>query len=114
MSTPTQTHHDHGHDASHEEHGSLKSYIIGFILSIVLTIIPLLIVFKANMGKTATIITIMLAAVVQLLVQLFFFMHIREGEKPRYNVMTLILGLFIVVVIVGGSMWIMSFNSMVQ
>ncbi|WP_219836815.1 cytochrome o ubiquinol oxidase subunit IV [Paenibacillus sp. R14(2021)] len=103
----------HGHD-EHESHGSLKSYIIGFILSIVLTLIPLIIVFKTNMGKTAVIATIIAMAIIQLLVQLLFFMHIREGEKPRYNVMALILGLFIVVVIVLGSVWIMSFNSVVQ
>jgi cytochrome o ubiquinol oxidase operon protein cyoD len=53
-------------------------------------------------------------AVLQLFVQLFFFMHIREGEKPRYNVQALILGAVILITIVAGSMWIMTFNSQVQ
>ncbi|MFC4812574.1 cytochrome o ubiquinol oxidase subunit IV [Paenibacillus sp. GCM10023250] len=106
---------EHGHDHDdHENHGSLKAYVIGFILSIVLTVIPLLIVFETSMNKTGVIVTIITMAVIQLIVQLFFFMHIREGEGPKYNVMALILGLFIVVVIVGGSVWIMSFNSVVQ
>lgn len=41
-------------------------------------------------------------------------MHINEGEKPRYNVMALVLGFVIVITIVAGSVWIMSFNSVVQ
>ncbi|NBD27940.1 cytochrome o ubiquinol oxidase subunit IV [Paenibacillus glycinis] len=106
--------HGHGHHDEHENHGSLKAYVIGFILSIVLTVIPLLVVFQTNMSKNGIIITIVTMAVIQLLVQLLFFMHIREGEGPKYNVMTLILGLFIVVVIVASSVWIMSFNSVVQ
>ncbi|AJY77083.1 cytochrome o ubiquinol oxidase subunit IV [Paenibacillus beijingensis] len=104
----------HGHDAHDHSHGNIKSYTIGFILSIILTIIPMVIVFNDLLNRTATIVTIMAAAVLQLIVQLFFFMHVREGERPRWNVMALILGLFIVVVIVAGSVWIMSFNSQVQ
>ncbi|MBM7564796.1 cytochrome o ubiquinol oxidase subunit IV [Paenibacillus sacheonensis] len=106
--------HGHGHHEEHEDHGSLKAYVIGFIISIVLTVIPLLVVFQTSMNKTGVIITIITMAVIQLIVQLFFFMHIREGEGPKYNVMALIVGLFIVVVIVAGSVWIMSFNSVVQ
>ncbi|MBO7743334.1 cytochrome o ubiquinol oxidase subunit IV [Paenibacillus sp. MWE-103] len=106
--------HGHGHHDEHENHGSLKAYVIGFIISIVLTVIPLLVVFETSMNKTGVIITIITMAVIQLIVQLFFFMHIREGEGPKYNVMALVLGLFIVLVIVGGSVWIMSFNSVVQ
>ncbi|AMA71503.1 MULTISPECIES: cytochrome o ubiquinol oxidase subunit IV [Aneurinibacillus] len=97
-----------------EAHGSTKAYIIGFILSIVLTIIPLVLVLNHMMSRTALFVTIMVMAVLQFAVQLFFFMHIREGEKPRYNVMALVLGIVFVVTIVAGSIWIMTFNSQVQ
>jgi len=102
---------NHTNHSSHaESHGSLKSYVIGFILSIVLTIIPLVLVMNPLFSKTGTIIAIMIMAVLQFVIQLFFFMHIREGEKPRWNVQTLILGLVIVLTIVAGSIWIMAFN----
>lgn len=84
--------------------------MIGFVLSIVLTIIPLVLVMNQMLGKTALVITIMVMAILQFVVQLFFFMHVREGEKPRYNVQTLVLGLVIVFTIVAGSIWIMTFN----
>ncbi|MFC8684384.1 cytochrome o ubiquinol oxidase subunit IV [Brevibacillus porteri] len=100
-------HQNHG---GHHSHGSMKEYVIGFILSIVLTIIPLVLVMNSILSKTGTMIAILVMAVLQFVVQLVFFMHIREGEKPRYNVQTLILGLVIVFTIVAGSLWIMLFN----
>ncbi|AWB43588.1 cytochrome o ubiquinol oxidase subunit IV [Paenibacillus sp. CAA11] len=98
------------HDHGHESHGSLKSYVIGFVLSIILTIIPLVIVLNDLMNRTAAFVVIMAAAVLQLFVQLFFFMHLRETEKPRWNVMGLVLGVVILVTVVAGSIWIMEYN----
>jgi len=99
------------HDAhGHEQHGSLKSYVIGFILSIVLTIIPLVVVLNDMMGKTGTLVVVLVTAALQFIVQLFFFMHIREEKSPRWNVMGLIFGLLIMMTIVVGSIWIMLNN----
>ncbi|QJC52001.1 cytochrome o ubiquinol oxidase subunit IV [Paenibacillus albicereus] len=106
--------HGHGHHEEQHSHGSLKSYTIGFLLSIVLTIIPMVVVFNGLLERTATLVVILLTAVAQLLVQLIFFMHIREADQPRYNLMALILGGILVITIVAGSVWIMSFNSVVQ
>lgn len=93
-----------------ESHGSVKSYTIGFFSSLVLTFIPLAVVMNGWFeGKVSTII-LMTAAVLQLAVQLIFFMHLREEKKPRYNLMSLIFGLVIMLLIVAGSMWIMLFN----
>ncbi|MGG1517312.1 cytochrome o ubiquinol oxidase subunit IV [Paenibacillus oryzisoli] len=94
----------------HESHGSLKSYTIGFVLSIILTIIPLVVVMNHMMGKTGTLVLILIMAILQFVVQLFFFMHIREGENSRWNVMALLLGLVILITVVGGSIWIMTYN----
>ncbi|WML55860.1 cytochrome C oxidase subunit IV family protein [Neobacillus sp. PS3-12] len=97
-----------------QQHGSIKAYVTGFIFSIVLTIIPLVLVLNHMLAKTALLVSILLAAVLQFVIQLFFFMHIRDGEGPRYNVAALILGLVFVLTIVVGAIWIMSFNSTVQ
>lgn len=96
-----------------ENHGTVGGYITGFIISIILSIIPIVLVLNHMMGKTALVFTIILIAVGQFLVQLFFFMHIREAadDGPRYNVWALVLGVFLVFVIVGGSIWIMTFNT---
>ncbi|MUT67901.1 cytochrome o ubiquinol oxidase subunit IV [Paenibacillus sp. NEAU-GSW1] len=100
----------HNSHDSHESHGSMKSYVIGFLLSIVLTILPLVVVMNDMMSRTATVVFILIMAALQFIVQLFFFMHIREDKKPHYNVISLIFGLVILVTIVGGSIWIMAYN----
>lgn len=101
-------------ETHHESHGSMKAYVIGFILSIILTIIPLMLVVNHVLPVGPLVVTIMGMAVLQFLIQLFFFMHVREGDGPKYNVMALALGVVFVITIVGGSMWVMTFNSMVQ
>ncbi|MCY9665441.1 cytochrome o ubiquinol oxidase subunit IV [Paenibacillus alginolyticus] len=101
------------HTGSHENndnHGSLKSYILGFALSIILTIIPLVAVMNHMLTKTGTIVLILIMAVLQFGVQLFFFMHVKEGENARWNIMALIFGLVILLTIVAGSIWIMTYN----
>ncbi|MFD1957102.1 cytochrome o ubiquinol oxidase subunit IV [Paenibacillus thailandensis] len=105
-----EKHNAHSHDAHGESHGSLKSYVIGFVLSIILTIIPLVVVMNDMMGETATVVLILAMAILQFVVQLFFFMHLREEKQPRWNVMALVLGLIIVITIVVGSIWIMGNN----
>lgn len=100
--------------SQHEAHGSLKSYVIGYIASIILTIIPLLLVVNGTMSEGATIFIIMVAAILQFALQLIFFMHIKEGKDGHLNVIGIVLGVLIVFTIVAGSMWVMTFNSMVH
>lgn len=89
---------------------NLKSYVTGFVLSIVLTIIPLVVVLNGLLEGTAARVVLLGTAALQFVVQLLFFMHLREEEKPRYNLMTLLLGLVILLAIVIGSIWIMTYN----
>ncbi|PYI57240.1 cytochrome o ubiquinol oxidase subunit IV [Paenibacillus flagellatus] len=109
--------HSNGHDGSHgasgggHHHGSLKSYVTGFLLSIVLTIIPLVVILNDVLEGTAAMVVLLGTAVLQFVVQLVYFMHLREEEKPRYNLMALILGLIILLTIVIGSIWIMTYNT---
>ncbi|MFC5403531.1 cytochrome o ubiquinol oxidase subunit IV [Cohnella soli] len=106
-------HSAHGaHDAhdNHEAHGSLKSYVIGFVLSLVLTAVSLIVVLNDVLTGTAAKVVIMIAAILQFVVQLFYFMHLKEEGKPRWNLMVLILGLIIVLTVVAGSIWIMTYN----
>jgi cytochrome o ubiquinol oxidase operon protein cyoD len=93
-----------------ESHGSLKSYVIGFLFSIVLTIIPIVVLMNDWFEGNGNTMIFLVAATLQFIVQLVFFMHLREEEKPRYNLMSLLLGIFIVLLIVLGSIWIMMYN----
>lgn len=102
-----EKHNTHAHDS----HGSMKQYVIGFLFSIILTVIPLVVVLNDLLSKKATTVVILVMAILQFAVQLIFFMHIRDEEKPRYNLMALIFGLVILLTIVAGSVWIMTYNT---
>ncbi|MFD2115878.1 cytochrome o ubiquinol oxidase subunit IV [Paenibacillus yanchengensis] len=98
------------HQEEQQSHGSIKSYTVGFVLSIVLTIIPIMIVWNGWLEGMTNVIVLMIFAVIQMGIQLIFFMHLREEKGPRYNLISLVLGLVIIVIIVAGSIFIMMNN----
>lgn len=91
----------------------LRAYTIGYIVSIVLTLVAFggtavhLQSGHAVPPHTAMLFILSVLAVAQILVQLIFFLHIRDEEGPRFNLMALIFALFVVVIVVGGTLWIM-------
>lgn len=96
--------------ARHAASGPPWMHIIGFVLSIVLTLAALWLVLGHAMRPAPLFFTIMVLAVLQIAVQLFFFMHITESYGPAWHVWMLALGVVLVVAIVAGSIWIMTFG----
>ena len=56
--------------------GGLMTYIIGFILSLLLTIGAFMLVMNNMLDGNEALIVIISLAVIQLFVQLFFFLHL--------------------------------------
>lgn len=91
-----------------QEHpGNLKSYVTGFILSVVLTLIPYFLVQNGLIQGMSLVIVIVALAFVQLVVQLLFFLHMRHEAKPRLNLVVFISFLSIILIVVVASIWIM-------
>ncbi len=88
-------------------HGTLKSYIIGFILSILLTIIPYELVVGHLLTGVNLVASVVIFGVLQLLVQLIFFLHLSSESKPRWNLAAFIFTVLVVVILVVGTIWIM-------
>ena len=53
------------HDQAHQDHG-IKPYVIGFVLAVILTVIPFWLVMSGSMDKVTTLWTIVIFAVVQI------------------------------------------------
>lgn len=105
-------HADHIHPVDHAAihgagHGTLKSYIIGFILSILLTIIPYSLVVHHLLLGDMLVIAVVILGIIQLLVQLIFFLHLSTSPAQRWNSMTFAFTVLIIVILVIGSLWIM-------
>lgn len=86
----------------------LSNYIVGFIGCVVLTLMAYLLVTK-HAGSTGTIVALLAGlAIAQFLVQMVLFLHIGEEKQPRWKLQAMLFMLGIVVIVVGGSIWIMN------
>ncbi len=89
-------------------HGSLRSYLAGFGLSVLLTAIPFVLVMTGALdSKEATAIAIAAFAAVQIVVHMVYFLHMNARSEGGWTMMALIFTLILVVIALAGSMWVM-------
>ncbi len=97
--------HSHGHEAGH---GSLRSYMVGFALSVVLTAIPFALVMSGALdSKMATAVVVMGLGAIQIVVHMIFFLHMNPRSEGGWTMMALIFTLIIVGIALAGSLWVM-------
>lgn len=84
--------------------------IYGFVLSLVLTFAALFIAFKTSLSVSIIIYLIGALAFIQAGLQLFMFMHLKDGEEDGAKMVNIYYAIFIALVTVFGSMWVMSFS----
>lgn len=94
-------------DSTGASHGNLKTYTTGFILSVILTLVAFGAVMTGGMPHAAVLTTIFSAAILQILVHLHYFLHLDTSSASRWNLLALIFTVMIIVLFVGGSLWIM-------
>lgn len=87
---------------------TLKSYAIGFVLSIIFTIIPYILVVNQLLDGWQLTLVLVVAAIIQLWVQLHFFLHLGNKSGARWNMVVFLFMLLVMVIIVAGSLWIMN------
>ena len=87
--------------------GSLGSYLTGFVLSLILTTIPFALVMSGALSSSAMLAAIFSAGLVQILVHLYYFLHLDTSSAGRWNVAALIFTILIMILFVGGTFWIM-------
>jgi cytochrome o ubiquinol oxidase operon protein cyoD len=110
---PHDARHVHGHDPSQDTHGgaahgSFKGYMIGFLLSVVLTAIPFwLVMGKVFHNPQTTTVIVLAFAVVQILVHMVYFLHLNTSSEGGWNMLALIFTMVLVVITLSGSLWVM-------
>lgn len=90
-----------------EYHGTLKSYIIGFFASLLLTTTSFLMVIEKWIAGNTLIFTIVGLACTQAVFQLLFFLHLGKEAKPRWETLIFYFMVMVLLIIVIGSLWIM-------
>ncbi|EET82645.1 cytochrome o ubiquinol oxidase, subunit IV [Acinetobacter radioresistens SK82] len=106
----------HDHNSAGAAHGNFKQYTIGFILSVILTIIPFGMVMSGGFERGLLVTVIAITAAAQVLVQLVFFLHMNASSEQRWNVIAFIYTVLCIAILLVGSVWIMNylhFNMMI-
>jgi cytochrome o ubiquinol oxidase subunit IV len=95
----------HGDALRH--HGSMKDYLIGFGLSVVLTAIPFWIVMD-NVFRVPQVgaVVILIFAFVQILVHVVYFLHMNSSSEGGWTLMALLFTSVLVIITLSGSLWI--------
>lgn len=83
------------------------SHVIGFLLSLLLTFGAAIVALKTELSASVILWIIGGLAVIQAGLQLFMFMHVSEGEKTT-QIINIVYGVFVAVVIIAGSIWVLS------
>ena len=101
---------EHAH-AAHEEsgapHGTWRDYMTGFVLAVVLTVIPFFMVMARPIespGYTAAI--VLACAFAQILVHMVYFLHMTPKAEDGWLLLSTLFTIVLVVITLAGSLWI--------
>ena len=86
----------------------IRNYLIGLALATLLTIVSFYISGTTLVWGPSIPVALVVLAFAQMGVHLVFFLHITTGPDSVNNVMALAFGVLIVLLILGGSLWIMA------
>lgn len=100
--------HGHGHGGHQASHGTFKSYMIGFVLSVILTAIPFwLVMGKVFADPITTTVLVMVLGAIQIVVHMVYFLHLDTKSEGGWNMMAMIFTIVVVVIALSGSLWVM-------
>mgnify|MGYP000172629034 CR=1 FL=1 len=97
----------HSVDNHGASHGSVKSYMTGFVLSLILTAIPFWMVMDGSASHAMVLGTVVGMAVVQIFVHLIYFLHMNSRSEGGWTLLALMFTLILVVITLAGSLWVM-------
>jgi cytochrome o ubiquinol oxidase subunit IV len=86
----------------------LIGYGVGLGLAILLTATSFFVAGTDLVWQPSIPVAIVVLAIAQMGVHLVFFLHITTGPDNTNNVLALAFGVLIVVLVIGGSLWIMA------
>ena len=86
----------------------LIGYVIGLGLALLLTATSFFVAGTDLVWQPSIPVAIIVLAIAQMGVHLVFFLHITTGADNTNNILALAFGLLIVILVIGGSLWIMA------
>ncbi len=87
---------------------AIYGYLIGFVLATALSVVSFYMARSTLVWAPSIPIALSVLAIAQMGVHLVFFLHLTSGPDNVNNALALAFGLLIVMLLVFGSLWIMS------
>lgn len=88
-------------------HGSYRAYFIGFVASLLLTLLSFGLVITRVISNDYLFYVVVALGFTQAVIQLIFFLHAGQEEKPRWGLVVFYFMVLILAIIALGSIWIM-------
>jgi cytochrome o ubiquinol oxidase subunit IV len=102
----THAHHEDDDDLGY--HATVRGYVIGFVLSVLLTAIPFWLVMGEVLPTTRlTALVILAFAAAQIVVHMVYFLHMDGKLEGGWSMLALIFTVVLVVILLAGSIWVM-------
>lgn len=95
-------------DLHHGWNRSYKPVFIGYVASLILIITIYLLLDYHPLTGRLLVFTVFGSAITQALIQLVFFLHLGMESKPHWFTITFLFAVLVIIIIVGGSLWIMT------
>jgi cytochrome o ubiquinol oxidase subunit IV len=88
--------------------GSLRAYVAGLLLAVILTLIPFRAVMGHEVSGATAVGTIAACAAVQMVVHLVFFLHLNRRPQQYWYRVALVFTVLVIAILVVGTLWIMT------
>jgi cytochrome o ubiquinol oxidase operon protein cyoD len=88
-------------------HATVKGYVVGFVLSVILTAIPFWLVMGKVLPSHLTGVIILGFAAVQMVVHMVYFLHLNAKVEGGWSMLALLFTVALVVIMLAGSIWVM-------
>ena len=86
---------------------NINEYLIGFFMSCILTLIPLITLRYKLLNDRFITYIIVISAILQILTHIIFFLHINENCEKFWNILSLTFTVLIILITLFGSTWVM-------
>jgi cytochrome o ubiquinol oxidase operon protein cyoD len=95
-------------ESNHASNGHVTAgkYVIGFVLAIILTLISFGIVVAGVRPVSAAVVGLVLAAVIQILVHIHYFLHLDLSKENQWNFISITFTAIILLIFILGTVWV--------
>lgn len=100
-----------GHDDHHEHddlHVAKGDYVKGFILAVILTVIPFwLVMGNVIESRTTAVLVLGVFAMVQIVVHMVYFLHMNGKIQGGWTMLSTIFTVVFLAITIAGTLWVM-------